>query len=643
MLFSMIILMSALLHQNVGIAGDTCDSAISISEGLTPFNTNPHTDSGYSPESDCDLMGIMYKDIWFSYQALDDQRITISTCDTLSFDTSIIVYEVVNGCDDLEYVTCSGDAASDSSCQPYHSVVQFNPTVKATYMVRVGGWDTDSYGTGTLSVEVGEQDGLNSCPTDLNDDKNTNVSDLLQVINQWGVCPNCAGDLNEDGMVDVSDLLQIITSWGPCPLQGAWRVFVNSPVAPYLHHDDIVVIGDTIWICNVSGEIWKSTDDGESWTRVCYQEGTSFRCLTFIDEMHGWAGNLGPGSWVGSTTDLNPLYVTVDGGETWTAVPFENINGPIPDGICGMHAVDRNTIFATGRYAGGAYFLSSLDGGATWDSQYMGSNYYAFVDVWFNSPLEGYMTGTNMQGRASLVYTEDGGQTWTTRITNNSGHYWKVGFASESFGYAVCSGGQDDDKWVQTYDAGDTWNERAFTDGFHANGIGFLNEQVGWIGGYDPHTLLTWDGGASWHPIQIDLVYGDRINRFLKVSEDVVYAVGNRVYKYGPETELRNTQSCDDSVFNNASSSISAKTTGDTTSITYTVPDDDKVIITIFIRGSLIYDRPVDEFQKAGTYTFEWEHPKEYEIKWEHSEYVPEFFVSIQTGTYRQWTKFVKP
>ena len=185
MLYSMIILMSALLHQNVGIAGDTCDSAISISAGLTPFNTNPHTDSGYSPESDCELMGIMYKDIWFSYQALDDQLITISTCDTLSFDTSIIVYEVVNGCDDLEYVTCSGDALSDSSCQPYHSVVQFNPTVNATYMVRVGGWDTDSYGTGTLSVEVGEQDGLNSCPTDLNDDKNTNVSDLLQVIGNW--------------------------------------------------------------------------------------------------------------------------------------------------------------------------------------------------------------------------------------------------------------------------------------------------------------------------------------------------------------------------------------------------------------------------------------------------------------------------
>jgi hypothetical protein len=195
---------------------------------------------------------------------------------------------------------------------------------------------------------------------------------------------------------------------------------------------------------------------------------------------------------------------------------------------------------------------------------------------------------------------------------------------------------------VQTYDGGETWNERSFTDGFHANGIGFLNDQVGWIGGYDPHTLQTWDGGKNWQPLQIDLVYGDRINRFLKISEDVVYAVGNRVYKYGPETELRTTQSCDDSVFNNAECSITAVTNGTTTTITYTVPEDDKVILTIFIRGSLIYDRPVDTFQRAGKYTIEWEHPDEYTIQWEHPQYVPELFVSIQTGKYRQWEKFVQ-
>ena len=131
-----------------------------------------------------------------------------------------------------------------------------------------------------------------------------------------------------------------------------------------------------------------------------------------------------------------------------------------------------------------------------------------------------------------------------------------MGFASDTFGYGVCSGGHDDDKWICTYDGGETWSERTFPDGFHANGIGFLNEDVGWIGGYPAETLQTVDGGDSWQPIQIDLVYGDVINRFVKVSEDVVYAVGNRVYKYAPEDEHFATEQCNEPRFKNADCSI---------------------------------------------------------------------------------------
>ena len=637
---SLIIVVSSICFQHIGVVGDACDDAIVIADGFTSYNTTNNTDSGYSPESTCDLMGIMYRDIWFEYQPTDEDFITISTCDSNSFDTSIIVYELGSDCDDLTYLTCSGDAANDSSCQQYHSLVQFDATLDTTYMVRVGGWDTASYGSGTLTLEVGQPDVPSACPTDINNDLDTNVSDLLAVIDQWGDCPGCDADVNGDDEVNVSDVLQLISAWGPCPLQGVWRVFLDSPVAPYLHHDDIVVIGDTIWICNVSGEIWKSTDAGESWVRVCYQEGTSFRCLTFIDELHGWAGNLGPGSWVGSTTDTNPLYFTEDGGLTWTPVPLSSIQGEIPDGICGIHAVDRNTIYGAGRYAGGSYVVKSADGGITWESINLSSDFWTFVDVHFESPLEGYVTGGNMQGQASLIYTDDGGLTWTTKINNYSGHYWKMGFASEAFGYGVCSGGQDIDKWVQTLDGGETWNERTFTDGFHANGIGFLNEQVGWIGGYDPHTLQTWDGGETWSPLQIDLVYGDRINRIVKVSEDVVYAVGNRVYKYAPiDQHFRNTP-CYEPIFTNADCSIEASVTDGIATITYTVPEDDKVTLTVFIRGSLVYDKPTDSFHRAGTYTIEWELPKAYEVRWEPLDSSPELFVSIQTGMYRQWTKF---
>ena len=160
-------------------------------------------------------------------------------------------------------------------------------------------------------------------------------------------------------------------------------------------------------------------------------------------------------------------------------------------------------------------------------------------------------------------------------------------------------------------------------DGFWANGIGFLNEDVGWIGGYPAETLQTVDGGESWEPIQIDLAYGDVINRFVKTSEDVVYAVGNRVYKYAPEDEHFATEQCNEPRFKNADCSIEARVQNNVATITYTVPEYDKVILTIFIRGSLIYDRPIDTPQKAGTYTIEWELPQEYAIRWEQQHQIP--------------------
>jgi hypothetical protein len=58
----------------------------------------------------------------------------------------------------------------------------------------------------------------NECPVDCPDisgDGLVNVSDLLIVIDQWGLT-NSPADVNTDGIVDVSDLLMVVSNWGPC-------------------------------------------------------------------------------------------------------------------------------------------------------------------------------------------------------------------------------------------------------------------------------------------------------------------------------------------------------------------------------------------------------------------------------------------
>jgi hypothetical protein len=53
------------------------------------------------------------------------------------------------------------------------------------------------------------------CLADINGDGYVNVSDLLAIIDQWGLT-NSPADVTQDGIVDVSDLLIVVGNWGPC-------------------------------------------------------------------------------------------------------------------------------------------------------------------------------------------------------------------------------------------------------------------------------------------------------------------------------------------------------------------------------------------------------------------------------------------
>ena len=77
----------------------------------------------------------------------------------------------------------------------------------------VGAHGDDDNGSRSGSAYIFDIDGPD-CP-DINGDGYINVSDLLAVIDQWGLT-NSPADINGDGIVDVSDLLILIAAWGPC-------------------------------------------------------------------------------------------------------------------------------------------------------------------------------------------------------------------------------------------------------------------------------------------------------------------------------------------------------------------------------------------------------------------------------------------
>ena len=55
------------------------------------------------------------------------------------------------------------------------------------------------------------------CVSDIDQDGQTNVNDLLAIIAAWGIdCDGCSEDVNNDADVNVADLLIVIGEWGPC-------------------------------------------------------------------------------------------------------------------------------------------------------------------------------------------------------------------------------------------------------------------------------------------------------------------------------------------------------------------------------------------------------------------------------------------
>ena len=54
------------------------------------------------------------------------------------------------------------------------------------------------------------------CPADLDDDGMVGFSDLLSLLDAWGLCDCCREDLDGNGIVNFNDLLILLAAWGPC-------------------------------------------------------------------------------------------------------------------------------------------------------------------------------------------------------------------------------------------------------------------------------------------------------------------------------------------------------------------------------------------------------------------------------------------
>ena len=304
--------------------------------------------------------------------------------------------------------------------------------------------------------------------------------------------------------------------------------------------DDIVFTSATVGYAadGPGGAIWKTVDGGATWNKAFTHEGTFFRSLAFLDDKHGFAGNLGAGL-TPSISDATVLYETKNAGETWE--PVTTITGATPKGICNLATIDATHLVAVGRANGPAHVMMSSDAGATWEATDLGKQMKMLIDARFTSPSEGIVAGmgTGLVGVCTIARTTDGGKTYTKVFESKTDNSlcWKLSFPSANVGYVAIQDAADGPaSFAKTEDGGATWKEMPLpvkvsaAGGFPAIGIGFVTAKVGWVSPEESSlpTYRTKDGGATW---EVDPTLKSPINRFRFVDKKTAYAIGGAIWK----------------------------------------------------------------------------------------------------------------
>lgn len=182
----------------------------------------------------------------------------------------------------------------------------------------------------------------------------------------------------------------------------------NGEYVPTQHGMD-AVDRNNIWLVTDGGYIFYSADAGLTWTAQESGSITSgaWNAIDFVDDEIGWV--------VG---DTNAIARSIDGGSTWSS-----ITGPAAqaanNALC-VAAIDKNRAWV-GYSSGTLYY--TLDAGVTWTQRsFTGSGTGQVRDIKFWNETLGYMLSNNASPLGTVLWTVDGGYTWSTLTTpTNSG------------------------------------------------------------------------------------------------------------------------------------------------------------------------------------------------------------------------------
>ena len=188
----------------------------------------------------------------------------------------------------------------------------------------------------------------------------------------------------------------------------------------------IAFTSENIGYVRAGNEIFKTTNKGTDWIKLgAPLKDQHTRQFDFINDETGFAI---AGGTVGTSGNSGQVYKTTDGGKTWSRA--HSVFELMMENIYSIDFVDEKLGFASGGYNWGAV-LKTVDGGVNWKT--VGS--YSFGQIQFVNSQIGY--ARNINNYYDRIYkTTDSGETWQLTFETET-DIAAFDFVNESVGYAI--------------------------------------------------------------------------------------------------------------------------------------------------------------------------------------------------------------
>ncbi|MFC1553148.1 beta-propeller fold lactonase family protein [candidate division KSB1 bacterium] len=238
------------------------------------------------------------------------------------------------------------------------------------------------------------------------------------------------------------------------------------------------VDADNGWIVGSDDTIIKSTDGGSSWGSQNPNLGNDFYGVHFFNGTTGWV--VGSGGIILKTTD----------GSSWNTQTSNT-----SEDLFGVFFTDANNGWAVGN---NGTILATVDGGDNWAVKTSGTS-VELRGIHFTSSTVGWVSGNE----STVLKTTNGGTDWTAQTIPiaSDGKLWDIYFADSNKGWAVGNVGEFNNSIqsaiVYTADGGTTWTTQIHPFDRGLKGVHFTDANNGWIAGAGNSVFSTTVGGVG--------------------------------------------------------------------------------------------------------------------------------------------------